>query len=250
MKALVNPAAWAAVLLLPAVACVAAQEAGLDPGETCKGRADGAACWQQLDTHPGCHVWNASRRAGGQTASWTGQCNGAVAEGEGVLTWADPEGPAVYKGALVGGKLHGRVSEVYGDGIRVGEGTYARGQRVGRWRFAYFAGSENEGTYANGRLTGRWVLRDGDGNVIRETPYVNGEIHGTAVWRYANGHVGEVPWVNGKRHGTEVWRYADGHVYRETPWVEGQKHGTEVLRYKGHVIEVARYINGEEQPDP
>ena len=74
-------AVWSAALLLT-VAGGAAQEGGFDPAETCEGKAESAPCWQQLDSHPGCHVWSGYLTAG-ESARWTGRCNGAVAEGEG-----------------------------------------------------------------------------------------------------------------------------------------------------------------------
>ena len=53
-------------------------------------------------------------------------------------------------------------------------------------------------------------------------PYVNGEIHGTAVVRRADGSVSEAPFVNGERHGAQVDSTAAGDVL-ETSWVNGEK---------------------------
>lgn len=150
MKALANLAVWAAALLFLTVAGLAGQETGFDPAATCEGKADGAPCWQQLDSRPGCHVWNYGRT--GESASWTGRCNGSVAEGEGVLTWTDLDGATIV-----------------------------------------------EGTFAAGRPVGRWRATDPDGTVYEHPPYVNGEIHGTQVLRFADGDViGETRYVNGE----------------------------------------------------
>ena len=277
--------ALAALLLVVLAAGVHSQ--AFDPAETCEGTAEGAECWKQLSSHPGCHVWNRGPitwKRGlipEQTATWSGACNGSVADGEGVLTWADREGAIVYEGALVGGKPHGRGSETDGNGS-VAEGTYAAGQPAGRWRVTFgLSGIVDEGIFANGRPTGRWITRYGDGmisetpyvngeehgtqvtrhgatagplaNRVTETPYVNGEIHGTKVTRDAAGNViRETPYVNGEKHGTEVWRFTyDSYVrITETPWVNGERHGTEVKRNAdGNVIERVRYVNGERQ-DP
>ena len=231
----------AAVVLLLSAACVHDQAAAFDPVETCEGKAEGAECWKQLDNHSGCHVWNGYHRKA-ETASWTGACNGSVAEGEGVLTWAGREDTSVYKGALVGGRHgRGRGRETNSDGT-VFEGAYANGQRSGLWRETTTAGTVAESTYANGRLV-RWVARYANGDVM-DTPRVNGEIHGTAVWREANGDVSETPYVNGKEHGTAVRRRANGDVW-ETPYVNGKIHGTAVRRYANGDVSETPYVNGE-----
>ena len=237
-----SPRAGSAGVPLDDQAGVHGQAAAFDPAETCEGKAEGAECWHQLDSHPGCYVWNSGLKAE-STASWTGACNGSVAEGEGVLTWAYPEGASVFEGVVVGGKQHGRGSYTSGDGT-VAEGTYANGLRSGRWRATYADGTVAEGVYANGRRAGRWVTRQADGTVV-ETPYVNGEIHGTMVVRFDSGTVRETPWVNGEKHGTEVRRYAGGTVV-ETPYVNGEIHGTQVRRLAdGTVNHEKPYVNGK-----
>ncbi len=215
----------AATLLLLSAAGVHGQAAAFDPAETCDGKAEGAECWHQLDSHPGCHVWNSGLRAE-QTARWSGACNGSVLEGEGVLTWADPEDATVYEGALVGGKLHGRASVTFGGDGTVSEGPYANGLRSGRWRVTYTNGTVSEGIFANGHRAGRWVAREANGTVA-ERFFVNGEIHGTMVFRHSNGAVSEIPALNanGQIHGRVIDRQANGDV-SATPYVNGKKHGT------------------------
>ena len=243
-------AAAAIALLFLTVAGVHGQEAAFDQTETCEGKAEGAECWKQLSSHPGCYVWDNGLKAE-QTVSWTGACNGSVADGEGVLTWADPEDASVYEGVLIGGKLHGRVSATQGNGT-VSEGNYAAGQRVGRWRHVWADGTVVEGIMANGRVTGRWVWRyaddpagdPADHGYVRESPYVNGEIHGTVVERFANGTVHETPYVNGEMHGTKVSRFADGTV-RETPYVNDEMHGTMVQRDADGDVTETPYVRGD-----
>ncbi len=188
MKAPANPVACAAALLFLTLGCDAGPAAKFDPAETCEGRAEGTPCWQRLASHPGCHVWNPSRKAG-QTASWTGQCRGAVADGEGVLTWRDPDGANVY---VVRRFANGDVYEI---------------------------------PYVNGQIHGTAVQRWPNspiGRVSRSTPYVNGQKHGTEVERWTS-LVAETPYVNGLRHGAGVWRDADGNVILETRWVDGEE---------------------------
>ena len=245
--------AAAALLLSLSAAGVHGQAPGFDPAQTCEGKAEGAECWHQLDSHAGCYVWNNGLKPE-QTVSWTGACNGS--EGEGVLTWADPaattaaafgpipgtEGVIVSEGALVGGKLHGRASVTSGDGT-VAEGFYANGLRSGRWRFTSDRGVA-KGIYANGRQAGRWVYRFASGTVT-ETPYVNDEIHGTEVRRTASGTVTETPYVNGEVHGTRVERDSFG-IVTETPYVNSKKHGTKVERWENdRRVTETPYVNGK-----
>ena len=64
----------------------------------------------------------------------------------------------------------------------------------------------------------------------RETPWVNGKMHGKEIEYYRNGSkVLETSYENGKKHGTEIFYYGNsGSKQRETPWVNGKKHGTEI----------------------
>ena len=80
-----------------------------------------------------------------------------------------------------------------------------------------------ESPYVNGVLHGTMIRRFADGGAT-DTPYVNGVLHGTMIRREANGDVHETPWVNGELHGTLISRYADGEVW-ETPYVNGVMHG-------------------------
>ena len=244
-----SPRGGSAGVPLDDQAGVHGQAAAFDPAETCEGKAEGVECWHQLDSHPGCYVWNGHLDAE-ETASWTGACNGSVADGEGVLTWADPEGASVYEGALVGGKRHGRGRVTFGNGT-VAEGIFANGREAGRWVARRADGAVIETPLVNGEIHGTMVYRFESGTV-RETPYVNDEIHGTEVVRSANGDVIETPYVNGEKHGTEVRRWTSGSVI-ETPYVNGEIHGTEVARIFGffdgrYLLEVESetpYVNGE-----
>ena len=73
-----------------------AQEQPFGPGAgepTCAGQARGAACWMELESHPGCYVWNPRVRAGA-TATWTAGCAGGLASGSGTLKWVWDDGRA------------------------------------------------------------------------------------------------------------------------------------------------------------
>ena len=75
----------------------------------------------------------------------------------------------------------------------------------------------------NGVEHGTRIIQGGPDTVleVEETPFVNGERHGTEVTRYKNGAVNEQPYVNGVQHGTETWWHSDGRRVSETVWVNG-----------------------------
>ena len=182
--------------LLRAVEGQTPPPAAFGPAATCEGKAAGAECWKELSSHPGCYVWRDDQN--GDTATWTGACNGSVADGEGVLTW-------LYEGDKPSWLV---------DRALLGEGVSAI----------------EKGAFANGRRTGRWVTRLGDGGVL-EVPWVNGKVHGTQLYRHPPNDLGiqsvtEWPFVNGKAHGTAVTRetWPDGEVFvSETRFVNGEK---------------------------
>ena len=52
--------------------------AGVEP--SCEGQAEGAECWMELESHPGCYVWDDYYYAD-QLVTWTGGCSGGLACG-------------------------------------------------------------------------------------------------------------------------------------------------------------------------
>ena len=118
----------ASAVLVGAPLVTAAQ--AVDPADTCSGKDVGAKCWLELQSHPGCYVWN-DDLAEGEKATWTGSCAGDKAEGQEklMLSWA--AGVELAEGKLVDGKRHGRW--VLEDADRViKEGAYANGIAMGR----------------------------------------------------------------------------------------------------------------------
>ena len=58
----------------------------------CAGMPEGSQCWTELAGQPGCHVMVGYLRWGSTPMSWTGDCDGGVADGEGTLrTFAEPD---------------------------------------------------------------------------------------------------------------------------------------------------------------
>jgi len=66
------------------------------------------------------------------------------------------------------------------------------------------------------------------GALLRETPYVNGKIHGIDKWYYTSGALErETPYKKGKRHGIVKVYYKSGALRWEIPFVNGKMHGIE-----------------------
>ena len=201
-----------------------AQEQPFRPGAgepACAGQAEGAACWMELESHPGCYVWNPHLRAGA-TATWTAGCAGGLASGSGTLKW------------------------VWDDGAQEATGTLRDGRRNnGHWVFRFANGNAAEGPLVDGKQTSHWVLHLADGTV-QEGPFVDGEANGHWVLRYPNGNVSEGPYVDGERNGRWVLRFATGTV-DEGLYVDGEKHGRWVTRYPDGTTETETWVAGEIQ---
>ena len=121
---------------------------GISAGQTCAGQAEGAACWKELESHPGCRVWNDHYYAD-QTVTWTGGCSGGLASGTGTLKGVWEGGWLQGTGPLRAGKMHGRWVERYASGT-VEEGPYVDGKRHGRWVWRWANGTVEEETWVNG----------------------------------------------------------------------------------------------------
>ena len=178
---------------------------------TCVGQFKGAECWKELTGQPGCYVWDGYLNVD-QTVTWTGECSGGRAQGEGTLKWVWEGGNKTSEstGSLQDGKRHERwvVREADGD---VWEGSYLEGKRHGDWVWRTADGSVWEGPFVSGKLQGRWVGRYKDGSV-HEGSAADGKRHGNWVERYADGAVEEGSYEEGERHGKWIVRLANGGV--------------------------------------
>lgn len=90
-----------------------------------------------------------------------------------------------------------------------------------------------------------WKTDRRSGDTVTETPYVNGQIHGTRKTRGPGLWV-RTPFVNGVRHGTQISRVGDGYV-EVTPYVNGEKHGTVIWIWPDGTVHEFVYVNGEQQ---
>ena len=101
----------AAALLL--TACGTTQQMNL--ADTCAGKPPRSQCWMELESHPGCYVWNAFLLEG-MSATWSGECAGIYADGEGELLFTWSGKVQAGKGALVNGMPSGPWSLQHADG--------------------------------------------------------------------------------------------------------------------------------------
>ena len=112
LRYLALPAALCLIGMLLA-ACGGPQ--AIDPDDTCEGKPARSQCWQELQSHPDCYVFNAFYMPGMQ-ASWTGECRGQLAEGEGELAYVWDDRQQWGQGALVGGRAKGPWTLRHADG--------------------------------------------------------------------------------------------------------------------------------------
>ena len=149
---------------------------------SCAGQWGGTECWMELSNAPGCYVWN-SVLLPEQTVTWTGECAGEVAQGQGTLKWVWDRGrgkeTAEETGYLEAGKnRQGQWITRYGNGT-VQEGPYVEGKRHGQWIIRRADGAVHEGSYVEGRRHGRWVTRGQSGKQEVVT-YKNGKLTSTS----------------------------------------------------------------------
>ena len=98
----------------------------------------------------------------------------------------------------------------------------------------------------DGRSDGPTVIRDGDGALLSEGTYVNGDRSGTWTVQLDGGGWGEGPYVNGERHGIWTEYHADGWRTWVVPWAEGKRQGTATSFWEdGRIREVGPYVNDE-----
>ncbi|MCY3775638.1 MAG: hypothetical protein OXH11_06620 [Candidatus Aminicenantes bacterium] len=164
---------------------------------TCGGKPKGTACWRELSSRPGCHVWTSNHEPDA-SVTWTADCADGMAGGTGTLKWVWEKDRETVEttGRLRAGKRHGRWVMHWADG-GVSEGKFAKGRRHGRWVERWTNGTVGEGRYVRGRRHGRWVIRDGYGTT-HEGSYRDGMQHGKWVARRDGRVIGEAQFVEGK----------------------------------------------------
>ena len=105
------------------------------PSPLCDGMPEGALCWKELRSRPGCYVWD-DHYYRDQAVAWSGECRDGVATGTGTMKWSGADGsPETWvedSGLLVDGKRQGRWVVRWSDG-HVEQGPYVDGVRHGDW---------------------------------------------------------------------------------------------------------------------
>ncbi len=83
---------------------------------------------------------------------------------------------------------HGPYVAWHANGRRKIEGTYAEGEKEGRWVFSDPEGRRREeGVFRNGREQGVWTRWLGNGHRLEEGEYRNGVRHGRWTFWHENG---------------------------------------------------------------
>ncbi len=170
--------------------------------------------------------------------------NPRVLEALGLIETIRDSTGMLWKGAVLGGKRHGRWTKTDADGVIVEEGPYVKGEKHGRWKKIKIGGMiEEEGPYVKGKKHGRWKeLREDRLELGVYTISVHGEVHTSSVYdRIETG-----PYVKGERHGrwTLIGKKSKDKFRAEGRYVKGKKNGEwKLSSRRGHWK--AEYRDGE-----
>ena len=205
------------------------------PEPICSGQADGPPCWMELESHPGCYVWNPELPET-ESMTWTDGCVHDRADGLGTLKWiwvsSSQERQSVDgTGLLRGGKQTGDWTVLNRPYAKQEERPYVDGVIdglvTGRFYDELRSGVTFKTPWANGEIHGIEEVYWPDGSIMHRIPYVNGRRDGIAESYGQDGSPSmKTPFVNGKVHGVEE-NYLDGFLWKKTPYVNGEIHGVE-----------------------
>ncbi len=207
----------------------------------CAPLPEGAACWMELTSHPGCYLWNPAPQAT-ETAAWTGECSAGFAGGPGTVIWTYGDGEQEHEGNRRYGQPHGE-SVIRDSAGWVEGGPFRFGKRHGAWIERTADGAVLEGPYVDDEENGHWVLRFADGGV-QEGPFVDGERNRHWVERFANGTIAEGPYTDGERNGHWVIKFPDGGI-QEGPYLGGQRNGHWIDNDVDGGIGEGSYVDGK-----
>ena len=224
------------MLMLCLVSPVAAQGKNEDLdkefGKICSAKGDDK-CWMKLATPDNCHVWHDLAihtkfdlsRMVHDKFSWTGECLGGLAIGQGDLDIQESASSrwirittVLNKGRMWGtthirywhGRNHSGSMEDHmrhGQWTRVSDklgwlsrGPYVSGVRQGRWleRQPHTTwATVSEGQVKDGKREGFWITRDESGNVVGQTTYRADKPHGKSTLTYPDGKKVTWEWDRG-----------------------------------------------------
>ncbi len=174
------------------------EELEFSPEKTCDGKPLRSGCWMALTSHPECYFWE-DEYYDGQTVTWSGECSGGFAEGEGTLVENHTsEYMGVRKIELTGHLQNSRMHEQWvirvfhgAYGTVIEKGPYVNGKRHGIWAWLYgettFSNFDSEVPYVNGKMHGQWVYYARDGRRMGGGSYVDGKQHGQWIEPFSDG---------------------------------------------------------------
>ena len=186
-----------------------------------------------MSNPPECHAWT-DHFYGGEAVTWSGDCLGGKAHGEGKLVWPWESQEAYF------------VSEQDWKSRLIDQsGIYRDGRQYGRWIFRFADGEVHEGHYVEGRKNGQWTYCRPGGFQKERTEFSNGKKHGISIKNYDNGtEEFRATYVDGQLHGKWVSRFEgdvteEGHrkngmVHEEGFYVNGERHGKWDIKHSWH----------------
>ena len=119
--------------------------------------------WSVAENQP-CQVWNWGMGHKYKSFTWSGDCVGGKASGQGRLVWISRFGKNVYEGGMEAGKQHGIGKLRRSDGARY-EGQWRNGHRHGSGIYKWAAGHRYEGAWSDDRPHGFGTATFADGDV-------------------------------------------------------------------------------------
>jgi antitoxin component YwqK of YwqJK toxin-antitoxin module len=121
-----------------------------------------------------------------------------------------PDGKTRAEGIYVDGKKDGNWTFYFNTGKIEQKGGYKQDLPTGAWKWMYANGSTwREELYRKGKEDGHAVEYDSIGNVICEGDFVDGLK--TGPWKcLVNNHTEEGEYLDGELNGEWIWKYANG----------------------------------------
>ncbi|MCP4073914.1 MAG: OmpA family protein [Hyphomicrobiales bacterium] len=183
------------------------------------GEAEAAQGFWMNDRVTGCAIWSADKPEEDERASWTGACQGGMAEGKGNLLFWDNKGVlARYDGQVSTGRAHGKGAMKFrneaGDGMDSYVGKFINGAPAGEGLLVSHDGYRFEGELINGINHGKGKLTTPEGWEIKGE-IKDGKAIGEAFAYYEDAnkdlYVGDIE--NSKRHGFGMLMMANEDAY-------------------------------------
>ena len=199
--------------------------------------------WEEGKQH-GTELWYFKDGSSKTSAEWV--------HGTGTQIWYHEDGSKWVETPYVDGQQHGTVIWYKEDGAKLREIVYENGEFITEKKLKEVAHEKPAKEQTSMKAPIREVSTD-ELEKHEEIWYLKGETEpftGTEIFYYKDGSKRykryETPYVNGEKHGTEIEYREDGSVESEVPYVNGKPHGTAILyRKDGSKKEETVYENGK-----